>query len=177
MTPPPARPILLYNGECAVCRRIAAWVSASAHGSPALDVRPIGDDPVAIAQLHPGLDIWDAYEVVHLLMPDGSMKTGGAAVAHVLRTLPNTKWLAALLDLHIGGFAPGAWLVNAGYAVLAEIRPLLGCASCGSTGPIIGSVHGALRWLNRWVGTARTASLPHFALASRVTPRNRTTTH
>jgi predicted DCC family thiol-disulfide oxidoreductase YuxK len=169
----PARPILLYNDECAVCRRIAAWVRASDRGAAALDVRPIGDDPATIAQLHPGLDIWDAYEVIHLLMPDGSMRTGGWAVAQVLRALPNTKWLASILDLHIAGFRPGALLVNAGYAVLAELRPLLGCESCGSTNALVGSVQRAIRWLNQWARTARIAGVPHHASALRAARRRR----
>jgi predicted DCC family thiol-disulfide oxidoreductase YuxK len=169
--PQSARPILLYNGECAVCCRIAAWVDVSGRGASKLDVRPIGDDPAAIARLHPGLDIWDAYAVIHLLMPDGSMKTGGAAVAEVFRTLPKTKWLASLLDLHVAGFRPGMVLVNAAYTVLAEIRPLLGCASCGSTSALMGSVQRALRWLAHGLG----ASAPHHASAWRVAQRGRAT--
>jgi hypothetical protein len=63
-------------------------------GETSLIVQPIGDDPDALLALHPDLDIWDAYETIHLLMPDGSMKLGGEAVAEVLRSLPNTKWFA-----------------------------------------------------------------------------------
>jgi hypothetical protein len=50
--------------------------------------------------LHPDLDIWDAYETIHVMMPDGSMKLGGEAVAEVLRNLPNTKWFAASFRFH-----------------------------------------------------------------------------
>lgn len=171
-----ARPILLYNGECAVCCRIAEWVAASARDTRALDVRPIGDDPTAIAQLHAGLDIWDAYKVVHLLMPDGSMKTGGAAVVEILRTLPNTKLLGSLLNVHIAAFRPGALLVNAAYDVLAETRPLLGCASCGSTNALVDSVQHAMRWLSRLFSTNRSRSVPHFSSASHLAQRARKTT-
>jgi hypothetical protein len=52
--------------------------------------RPIGDDPEALLSLNPDLDIWGAYATIHLLMPDGSMKLGGEAVAEVLRNLPTT---------------------------------------------------------------------------------------
>ena len=56
--PPPAAtlpgsalPILLYNGDCAVCRRIAAWVQAAEAKNPGgvnLIEKPIGDDPDAL---------------------------------------------------------------------------------------------------------------------------------
>jgi hypothetical protein len=75
-----SEPILLFNDECAVCRLIARWVQKSAArqiGGPPIIVRPIGDDPIALRALNPSLDIWDAYANIHLLMPDGSMKTNG----------------------------------------------------------------------------------------------------
>jgi hypothetical protein len=75
-------PILLFNGECAVCRSIARWVKTSAEKTPGgvrILEQPIGDDPDVLQVLHPGLDIWDAYETIHILMPDGSMKLGGEA--------------------------------------------------------------------------------------------------
>jgi predicted DCC family thiol-disulfide oxidoreductase YuxK len=160
---PPAAtpPILLYNDECAVCRRIARWVQASLRATPALIVRPIGDDPLALAQLNPSLDIWDAYEVVHLIMPDGSMKTGGAAVAEVLRRLPATKWLAWLIDLHIARFRPGVLAVDAIYTILADVRPLLGCASCGSTNSFVRAIARVM------------APVPHFPAGTRHQPERR----
>lgn len=142
----------MYNGECAVCVRIAEWARASSGDSPRLTLRPIGDDPEALERLHPGLDIWDAYGIVHLLMPDGSMKTGGDAVAEVLRLLPNVRGLSRILDVHAGSFRPGAVLLDLGYTALAEVRPLLGCASCGSTNASIRTVHRAIRWLGERFG-------------------------
>jgi predicted DCC family thiol-disulfide oxidoreductase YuxK len=76
--PNQTRPILLYNDECGVCRRIARWVKKSAHrrttGGEVIVVQPIGDDPAALRLINPDLGIWDAYETIHLVMPDGSMK-------------------------------------------------------------------------------------------------------
>jgi predicted DCC family thiol-disulfide oxidoreductase YuxK len=129
------KPILLYNDECGVCRRIAAWVKTSARGAPggpALSIQPIGDDPSVLRSLNAGLDIWDAYETIHILMPDGSMKTGGEAVAEVLRRLPNTAWFAWTFAVGVGKFRPSQLLLDLGYTVLAGVRPLLGCESCGT---------------------------------------------
>jgi predicted DCC family thiol-disulfide oxidoreductase YuxK len=116
---PPRRaqstPILLFDDECGVCRRIARWVQESGRsktGEPTIVTRPIGDDPEALRVLSPDLDIWEAYATIHLLMPDGSMKRGGEAVAQVLRTLPNTERLARSLALRIFGFRPFQSMLN-----------------------------------------------------------------
>jgi predicted DCC family thiol-disulfide oxidoreductase YuxK len=97
MSPSPTRPkqnspILLFDNECGVCRRIAGWVKKSAQlksSEMSVDVRAIGDDPEALRALNPGLDIWEAYATIHLVMPDGSMKRGGEAVAECCRA----RWM------------------------------------------------------------------------------------
>jgi predicted DCC family thiol-disulfide oxidoreductase YuxK len=130
-----SEPILLFNDECAVCRRIGHWVQRSAQsatGGTSLIVQPIGNDPEALLAVHPDLDIWDAYETIHLIMPDGSMKLGGEAVAEVLRSLPHTKWFAGSFAISLFGFRPFQILLNMSYVILADIRPLFGCESCGT---------------------------------------------
>jgi hypothetical protein len=104
-------------------------------GGPPVVARPIGDDPEAIQALHPNLTIWEAYSAVHLLMPDGSVKVGGEAVAEVLRRLPNTKWFAWLFDVSVFGKKPFQSILNLGYYILDEIRPAFGCESCGEPPP------------------------------------------
>jgi predicted DCC family thiol-disulfide oxidoreductase YuxK len=136
----PAVPVLLFNDECAVCRRIARWTDASARsasGQATLLERPIGDDPAALQALNPDLGIWDAYETIHLLMPDGSMKTGGEAVAEVFRRLPNCAWFAWTFGVRIVGARPFQAILNLGYLVLADVRPLFGCESCGISSPLV----------------------------------------
>jgi predicted DCC family thiol-disulfide oxidoreductase YuxK len=128
-------PLLLFDDQCGVCRRIAHWVQTSAQsksGRPSVSIRPIGNDLEALRSLHPDLDIWDAYATIHLLMPDGSMRLGGEAVAEVLRTLHNTKWFAWTFAIGISGFRPFQVLLNMAYAALAAMRPLFGCESCGT---------------------------------------------
>jgi predicted DCC family thiol-disulfide oxidoreductase YuxK len=158
-------PILLFNDECAVCRRIGHWVQRSAQsssGETSLIVQPIGDDPAALLALHPDLDIWDAYDTIHLLMPDGSMKLGGEAVGEVLRSLPNTKWFAGCFAVRIFGFRPFQMTLNMGYAILADVRPLFGCESCGTP-----SWLRSIGWITTWAkgifGEKRHPSpTPHF---------------
>ena len=129
------KPILLFNDECGVCRRIAHWVQKSAQsksGETSIIEQPIGDDPEALRSLNPDLDIWDAYATIPVLKPDGSMKLGGKAVAEVLRNLPNTKSFAWIFDIGIFGFRPFQMILNMACAVLSDVRPLFGCESCGT---------------------------------------------
>ena len=128
------KPILLYDGECGFCRRIAHWVERSARnkaGETSIILMPVGDDPDALKLINPNLNIWDAYATNYLVMPDSSMKTGGEAVAEVLRILPSTRWFAWCFALSIFGFQPFQILLNFAYAILDDIRPIFGCESCG----------------------------------------------
>jgi predicted DCC family thiol-disulfide oxidoreductase YuxK len=132
---PVGAPLLLFDGQCGVCRRIGHWVQTSGEsqsGPPSIITRPIGDDAEALRLLYPDLDIWDAYATIHVLMPDGSMRLGGEAVAEVLRTLHKTKWFAWIFAIGIFGFRPFQVMLNLAYAVLAAVRPLFGCESCGT---------------------------------------------
>lgn len=133
------RAILLFNSDCPVCSKIASWVIANDDpkngGDQKIDERPIGFDPEALAKLNPNLTIWDAYSTIHVVMPDGSMKVGGEAIAEVLRRLPDTRWATGLLDVGIGGWRPFQSMLNFGYTVLDKLRPALGCKSCGTPTP------------------------------------------
>jgi len=157
------KPILLFNDECAVCRHIGHWVQRSAQsktGDTSILVQPIGDDPVSLRSLNPDLDIWDAYETIHVLMPDGSMRLGGEAVAEVLRDLSNTKWFAWSFATSIFGFRPFQVILNVAYAVLVDVRPLFGCESCGKP-RMLRSIERVTGWAkNRFGG--KSSSEPTF---------------
>jgi predicted DCC family thiol-disulfide oxidoreductase YuxK len=156
-----AKPVLLFNDECNVCRHIGNWVQKSAQGKsggPSIIVRPIGDDRQTLRLLNPKLDIWDAYATIHLLMPDGSMKLGGEAVAEVFRRLPNARWFAWLF-----AFKPFQALLNMAYSILSHLRPLFGCESCGAPS----SWMKPIRWVVRSGGAifgkgAHPRPAPHF---------------
>jgi len=142
-------PLLLYDDGCATCSRIARWVQRSASGrsgEPCIIERPVGNDPAELRRLNPGLDIWDAYAVSHVIMPDGSMKLGGEAVAEVFRCLPGTKWMASCFDIRIIGIRPFQMILNVAYRVLDDIRPLLGCESCGRPKPWVRPIERLMKW-------------------------------
>ncbi len=128
------RPVVLFDDECGVCRGLAGWVSRSARlpgGQSVVDVRPIGEDPDALRALNPTLSIWEAYETIHLLMPDGSMRLGGQAIAALLHLLPNTRWFAGIFSVSVLGWQPFQQGLDLAYAILAAVRPIFGCESCG----------------------------------------------
>jgi len=96
MTQNQTKPILLFNDECRCLPShwaLGARSAQSKSGETSSSCKPLVTTREA-SVLNPDLDIWDAYETIHVLMPDGSMKLGGEAVAEVLRRLPNTKWFA-----------------------------------------------------------------------------------
>jgi len=160
------KPILLFNDECGVCRRMGQWVKKSAQnpsGETSIIVQPIGDNPETLRSLNPGLDIWDAYATIHILMPDGSMKLGGEAVAEVLRNLPNTRWFAWSFAVSIFGFRPCQLSLNIAYAILADVRPLFGCESCGPPSFWVRPIAGLTKWTKAKFGESRRPSpSPHF---------------
>jgi predicted DCC family thiol-disulfide oxidoreductase YuxK len=161
-----AKAVLLFNGECAVCRLIARWVEKSAMreaGGPSIIIRPIGDDPQVLRTLNPDLDIWDAYANIHILMPDGSMRINGEAVAETLRSLPNTRWLARIFKVSVFGLRPFQSLLNFAYTILSDIRPLLGCESCGIPPPWLKPFHWIVQRVIKLfkVGNSGTLALHH----------------
>jgi len=130
-----AAPILLFDDECAVCRRMAQWVRWVARGPagvPTIDVRAIGEDPDALRRLDPRLDIWKVYAKSHLLMPDGSILIAGEAVAEVLRRSPGMAWCAWLFSVRVFNGRPFQSMLDLGYVILSDVRPIFGCKSCGA---------------------------------------------
>jgi predicted DCC family thiol-disulfide oxidoreductase YuxK len=159
-------PVLLFNDECGVCRSIAGWVKKQVQagaGTTYIVVRPIGQDPEELRALNQGLNIWDAYATIHLLMPDGSMKLGGEAVAEVLRDLRGTGWFAWTFGISVFGIRPFQLILNLAYAVLADVRPVFGCESCGTPSAWVRPI----RWIVKraaslFGGSHHPSPSPHF---------------
>ena len=159
-------PILLFNDECGVCRKIARWVKKQVQAGPgeaSIVVRPIGQDPDELRALNQGLNIWDAYGTIHLLMPDGSMKLGGEAVAEVLRNLPSTRWFTWTFAIGVFGIRPFQAILNLAYTILADVRPVFGCESCGTPSPWVRPI----RWIVKWAASLfdeshHSSPSPHF---------------
>jgi predicted DCC family thiol-disulfide oxidoreductase YuxK len=159
-------PVLLFNDECGVCRSIAGWVKKQVQAgssATAIVVRPIGQDPEELRALNQDLNIWDAYATIHLLMPDGSMKLGGEAVAEVLRNLPSTRWFTWTFAFSVFGVRPFQSILNLAYTILADVRPVFGCESCGTPSPWVRPIRWIVKWTGSLLGAGHRASpSPHF---------------
>jgi hypothetical protein len=137
---------------------------------PASSYNQLVTTPVGFGRSIP-IDIWDAYETIHVLMPDGSMKLGGEAVAETLRNLPNTKWFAWTFATTMFGFRPFQVVLNVAYAILSDVRPLFGCESCGKP-----KVLRPIEWVTKWAKTLfgespHPSPTPHFSSFSTVRRR------
>ena len=114
-TVPDARPTLIYDGECGICRR---WVTywARLTGSRVV-YRPYQD----AAQDFPAIPIEDFRRAIQLVEADGKVYAGAAASYRVLRHAPGRRtgwWLYA----HVPGFAPAT---ECSYRFFARHRGLL----------------------------------------------------
>jgi predicted DCC family thiol-disulfide oxidoreductase YuxK len=158
--------VLLFNDECGVCRSVAHWVTKqmqAGSGRTPIVVRPIGQDPEELRSLNQGLNIWDAYATIHLLIPDGSMKVGGEAVAEVLRNLPSTRWFAWTFAISVFGVRPFQAILDLAYTILADVRPVFGCESCGTPSPWVRPIRWIVKWAASLFGSTHHSSpSPHF---------------
>jgi hypothetical protein len=97
-------------------------------------------------------------------MPDGSMRVGGDAVAEVLRDLPNCRWFAWVFSVRLFGGQPFQRVLDAGYLVLSDLRPLLGCESCGMPNSWVKHVAASIAWITSAPAGRRHPTLsPHVA--------------
>jgi predicted DCC family thiol-disulfide oxidoreductase YuxK len=155
------RPIFFYNQQCGFCRRFAAWVikndDPKHEGFQLLDERPIGVDPLALAKIAPTAEMSKLYDTLHVMMPDKTFLTGGAAVTEVMRRVPDLQWAAWIVDnLRLGSFKPFQLGVDLAYHIADKIRPAFGCDTCGTPvpwwgKPIVWTIQ-AWGWLNGEVG-------------------------
>jgi predicted DCC family thiol-disulfide oxidoreductase YuxK len=118
-----ATAVLIYDGECASCRAGALWLMKRAlfGGATELEIMPCGS-PTRRAR-HPQVDATACTRAMQLVLPDGAVVTGAAAVPEILERVPRWRWLAGLCAL------PGAGrLRERAYAWIAWHRLHLACA-------------------------------------------------
>jgi predicted DCC family thiol-disulfide oxidoreductase YuxK len=117
------RPVVLYDGECAFCRR---WIDRLRRWDRAgrIDALPSAERHELTAM--PPIDDTALDRAMHLVTPGGRVYAGGRAVAEVARYLPMGAVLHPLLRL------PGiSHLLDAGYRFVAARRHRPGCGAGG----------------------------------------------
>ena len=86
---PPPKPLLIFDGDCELCRRWAARRRRAT--GDALDLLPFQDETVA--REFPEIPRAVFAKALHLLFPDGSVCTGAEAVFRSLAAGGAKRWL------------------------------------------------------------------------------------
>lgn len=95
--------VLLYDPDCTLCTRFARLAERLSRGR--LAVQGIGE---ALDQGRISMPVDQAWETMHHVAPDGTVRSGPDGVAPVVRTLPGGRVLVRLLRR-----VPGAAAANA----------------------------------------------------------------
>ncbi|MGE5189030.1 MAG: thiol-disulfide oxidoreductase DCC family protein [Gemmatimonadota bacterium] len=105
-TEPARRPaVLIYDGECAVCRSAAAWVRERA-AADAFEYLSCHSEE--LAHRFPAIPRDACLAAMHLVLPDGTVLAGEKAVPEILSRLKGRRhrWAAAFFRL------PGAGVLS-----------------------------------------------------------------
>ena len=117
--PAASRHVLIYDGECELCRRSVRWLCAR-DGDHAIDAVPYQD--AGVRKRFPALSRESLEAAMHLVAPDGQHWEGSRAAEELFLLLPGVGWVG-------WGFrVPGARsLAAVVYAWVARNRQRFGC--------------------------------------------------
>jgi predicted DCC family thiol-disulfide oxidoreductase YuxK len=114
--------VLIYDGDCSMCRASALWLMrrALAGGADELEILPCRS-PVR-RQRYPAIADETCMQAMQLVLPDGRVLAGADAAPEILRRIPRWRWVAGLFAL------PAARPVSRrAYGWIARNRMRLGC--------------------------------------------------
>ncbi len=116
MPDPGAGTLVLWDGQCGLCRRCAGW-AARKDTQERLTLMPYQEAPSP--PMTPELSKACERDM-HVVRPDGSILKGGDAALHVLRALPGWWRIPAALF----SVPPFIWAVRLGYRMVADNRSM-----------------------------------------------------
>ena len=114
--------VLIYDGDCSVCRASALWLMrrALAGGADELELLPCRS-PVRRERFGFIADE-TCMQAMQLVLPDGRALAGADAAPEILRRIPRWRWVATLFSL------PAARpIARRVYAWIARNRMRLSC--------------------------------------------------
>ena len=112
--------VLIYDGECAMCRASALWLMRLALAGGELEILPCRSAPRRAR--FPQISDEACMAGMQLVLPGGRTLAGADAVPELLRRIRGLGWLATLAEL------PGARaLSRRAYAWIARNRMRLSC--------------------------------------------------
>lgn len=114
MAPLPGPAVLIYDGECSVCRKAVEWIRARAVRE-SFEFLSLHSEEMA--RRFPFLDPPECRRAAHLVLADGTVLAGERAAAEIFDRVPGFRWAARCLRL------PGArGLSRIAYRFLARRR-------------------------------------------------------
>lgn len=113
------RPVLIYDGECGICRRSVRWVRAR---DPEHRVETIPYQDPSVGRRFPEIPAERLEAAIQLVRPDGRRFEGARAVEELLGLLPG--WRIPALLFRVPGVRRLARRV---YARVARSRRRFGC--------------------------------------------------
>ncbi len=101
----PHRPVLIFDGECAVCRGTAEWVGRNAVPDAFEFVSCHSEE---LTRRFPAIERAACLQAMHLVLPDGTILIGEKAIPKILSRLKTRRyrWAASLFRL------PGAEILS-----------------------------------------------------------------
>lgn len=117
------RAVLVYDGECAFCRRGMAWFQAR-DADARLEYLPRASE--ARRARFPQLDAPQYQGMMHVVLADGTLRSGAAAIAYALTRLRAPWWRGAGWLLQCSGVRQVAAM---GYRWMARNRYRWSCDS------------------------------------------------
>jgi predicted DCC family thiol-disulfide oxidoreductase YuxK len=118
------RAVLIYDGECPMCRASALWLMRLALSAGTLEILPCR--ATVRAERFPQISEEACLTAMQLVLPDGRVLAGADAVPDLLRRIRGLAWLAGLFSLP--GMRPLARRV---YAWIARNRMRISCGGRG----------------------------------------------
>jgi predicted DCC family thiol-disulfide oxidoreductase YuxK len=117
MTTGPGPYVLLYDGTCGLCRRLAKLVP---HLHPRLPVKLVDAADARQRAAYPQISPLQAMRSVHLILPDGNYFRGYDAIIVLTALLPGLRFLVPLMNTRLArwlGWGLYEWVTRHRYQI------------------------------------------------------------
>ncbi len=119
----PGMPVLIYDGECSVCRFAVDWIRTRM--SPgAFEFLSCHDE--SLPARFPFVDRNACLQAAHLVLPDGKVLAGEKAAPEVFLRIPGYRWVPSLLRVPGGQVFSGVlyrWFARRRHAIASLFHP------------------------------------------------------
>lgn len=91
--------VLIYDGDCSMCRGSALWLMRRALAGGAKDLEILPCRSSVRRERFPSISDDTCMAAMQLVLPDGRVLAGADAAPEILRRIPRWRWVAALFSL------------------------------------------------------------------------------